>query len=207
MTAPDIIQDRVATALIEEVAASGYADASVDGVIERAGITRAEFRSNYEDLEDCSIRVYERFWEEFTDHVVGAFEAVDGTWRERLRAAAYAAADWIEAKPQIIGFGMTEMFNAGLMAQAKSQRQLQRHVDMVDAGRREPGATEGLNRSTAAAVFGAIYETIVRNANDGDPQRPSSYVPSLMYIAVRPYLGHEVALEELEIAPPAGAGV
>lgn len=206
MTAPETIQERLRTALIGEVAERGYEKTTVEGVITRAAITRAEFKTNYEDLEDCAIRVFERSWEEFTDDVVGGFEADAGPWRDRLRGAAYGAADWIEVRPELIDF-MSEMFKAQLMAQAKSLKQLQRLIDMIDAGRSEPGAVEGLSRRSAEAVFGAIMETIVRNASQGERGRPASYVPSLMYIAVRPYLGHEAALEELDIAPPARAGV
>jgi AcrR family transcriptional regulator len=202
MTDPETVQERVRFALIEEFAERGHRESSVAGVIDRAGITEAEFRLSYEDLDDCAIRVYEGFWEEFTDHVVARFESSPGAWRDKLRAAAYAAAGWIEEKPAIIRFGMSEMFKSGLIAQAKSHAQLQRHVDMVDAGRLDPAAVEGLSRSTAEAVFGAILETIVRNSQEGNNDRPASFVPPLMYIAVRPYLGHEAALEELEIAPP-----
>ncbi len=202
MTDPEVIQERVRFAVIEEFAECGYPQSTVAGVLDRAGITEAEFRLNYEDLDDCAIRVYEGFWEEFTDHVVTCFESFPGAWRDKLRAAAYAAAGWIEEKPAIIRFGMSEMFKSGLIAQAKSHAQLQRHVDMIDAGRLQPDAVEGLGRSTAEAVFGAILETIVRNAQEGSDERPASFVPPLMYIAVRPYLGHEAALGELEIAPP-----
>ena len=92
----DSVRDRIAVAATDEISERGYENASVDGIIDRAGVTMAEFLVNYEDLADCAIRVYRQRIEEFTDQIVTAFEAEEA-WPDNLRAAAYAAADYLHA--------------------------------------------------------------------------------------------------------------
>jgi hypothetical protein len=125
-------------------------------------------------------------------------------WRESLRGAAYASAFYIRDNPRVVRFGTLILFQAGAMAQAERDRHLHRLVDLIDAGRQELDDPSALDRGVAEGIFGSIYETVVR-----EQQRKASTasaveaVPQMMYIAVRPYLGHEAAREELQIPPPA----
>jgi hypothetical protein len=43
---------------------------------------------------------------------------------------------------------------------------------------------------------------LIKNLRRGTRQPPEDFVPELMFLAVRPYLGNRVALEELGIPPP-----
>jgi hypothetical protein len=69
-----------------------------------------------------------------------------------------------------------------------------------------------MSRDVALGVFGSVYQFLLRELEGSrEPLKAESFVPQLMYIAVRPYLGHDVAHEELtmEAPPPAemeGAG-
>jgi AcrR family transcriptional regulator len=198
----DSVRERIAQAVTDEIAERGYENASVEGVIDRAGVTMAEFLVNFEDLADCAIRVYRQRIEEFTDQIVSAFEAEE-VWPDSLRAAAYATADFLHANPSMLEFGTTQMFSSGLISEARRESQFKRMVEMIDAGREAPGVLPGVNRSTADVALGTIYETIIRNTGDThETSKPETYVPDLMYVTVRLYLGEEAARRELELPPP-----
>jgi len=138
----------------------------------------------------------------FTAIVTAAFEEEDA-WRDSLRAAAYAAARYLRDNPRIVDFGTVQLFQAGLLAQAQRESHLQLMVGMIDAGRQELDDPDSMTRSAAEAAFGSIYEAVVKRVQAGEGTGAAeAFVPELMYIAVRPYLGHEVAKEELEIPPP-----
>ena len=199
----DSVRERIAKAATDEIAERGYENASVEGVVDRAGVTMAEFLVNFEDLADCAIRVYRQRVEEFTDQIVAAFEAQE-VWPDNLRAAAYAAADWIHANPSMLEFGTTQLFRSGLISEARRESQFKRMVELIDAGREAPGALPGITRTTADVALGTIYETIIRNSGDShETGKPETYVPDLMYVTVRLYLGEEAARRELELPPPA----
>lgn len=180
----------------------GFESVSLAELCDRAGLSEAAFVHHYQSLEDCYMQTFEEDAERFDALVMGAYES-QASWREGLRAAAYAAARFMEEEPEAVRFGVTAMFTAGERAQLVREAQLQRMVDLIDGGRGELEDPDSLGRSAAEAVFGSIYQAVVRELSNST--RPASaFVPELMYVAVRPYLGHAVAFEELTLPAPAG---
>lgn len=192
----------VAVAVVDLMVDVGYERMTTAMVAERAGVERSELERRFADLQDCVIQVYWRISGEFMDGLKRAYEGGQ-TWREGFRAAAYFAARYFQDNPRIIRFATVEMFGAGLMAQAQRTNQLQQLVDLVDAGRQELDDPDSVGRGVAEGVFGSLYEFLVKKVQEGagtdDLER---FVPDLMYLAVRPYLGQEAAGEELAIPPP-----
>lgn len=86
------------------------------------------------------------------------------------------------------------------MAQALRDRYLQRIVDLIDQGRADMDDPEALGRGVAEGVCGAIYSFLIHELQKDAAgiRTPEEFVPDLMYIAVRPYLGHAAAQEELD---------
>jgi AcrR family transcriptional regulator len=202
MTEAPLAQARIAEAVVELMVEDGYGEMTIAAVADRAGVDRADFDRHFESLESCVLEVYWEYTDAFTDLVFAAYEE-EGCWREGFRAAAYTAARWIRDNPRVVRFGTVQMFEAGLMAQAQRASHLQRMVDLVDAGRQELDDPNAVGRAVAEGAFGSIYEFMVKEVSAGHGTRAAEeYVPELMYIAVRPYLGDEVARQELKIPPP-----
>jgi AcrR family transcriptional regulator len=198
----DPVRERIREAAIDLVIERGYEDVAIEDLLERAGVERAEFERRFESLEDCVLRAYWDYTDDFTARLRAAFER-EAAWRDGLRAAAYTAARYIRDNPRIVRFGTIQLFGAGPMAQAQRESHLHQMVDLIDAGRQELDDPESVGRGVAEAAFGSIYEAVIRGIGAGEGVRsPLDFVPELMYVAVRPYLGHEVAREELTIPPP-----
>ena len=120
-----------------------------------------------------------------------------------LRAAAYAAADFLSERPREVRFNVIAVLGAGEMVTARRDAYLRQLVDLVDAGRFELDDPDSLGRGVAESAIGSIFERMLRDVHrGGDVTDARAVVPELMYIAVRPYLGHEIAREELSIPPP-----
>lgn len=192
---------QIRAAMLDLVVESGYEGTTLEALCARAGVDRAGFERHYRDLEDCYVRLFEEFTAEFDRATFGPFEG-SGTWRERLRAAAYGAARYIRDHPRESAFSSTLMFAAGPVAQAHRERHLRRLVGLIDAGREEMERPEEVSVAVAEAALGSIYAVATRRIAAGESASLEELVPELMYLAVRPYLGHEVAREELEIPPP-----
>lgn len=199
--------ERLRSAVIDAVLQHGYEGMDIDAVVAESGFPRAEFERCFGGKEECCLRVYEANMADFDRLVFGAYER-QGSWRDGLRAAAYAAAGYLREHPREVVFGEMQMRAGGEMAQALRDVYLQRIVDLIDTGRLELDDPERLSRGVAEAVCGAVYEYLLRELQSGAGTRSAEdLVPQLMYIALRPYLGHEVAREELERTPPrVGAG-
>jgi AcrR family transcriptional regulator len=199
---PEQERELICEAMIDVVIESRNDGVTAEAAIERAGVDRAAFDRHFESAEDCVLQAYWKHTDEFTNRVEAAFDRED-SWRDALRAAAYEAAGYIRANPRIVRFGTIQMFQVGPMAQAHRESHLHRMVDLIDAGRQELDDPDSVGRGVAEGVFGSIYQHLVKEVQAGrGTGSAEEFVPGLMYIAVRPYLGHEAALEELRIRPP-----
>jgi hypothetical protein len=80
---------------------------------------------------------------------------------------------------------------------------VRRLVKLIDEGRQETADPDALSPALAEAVFGSIYQTLARELGGaGSGAEPEQFVPQLMYLAVRPYLGEAAAREELTMPAP-----
>lgn len=197
-------RDLLLDATMDVVLAGGYERATVEAVIARVGVSRSDFIESFADLEDCCLQAYMRNNERFGARVFAAYET-GRSWRESLRAAAYAAARFLTEHPREVRFNVIHSLQAGERLQAERDRYLQRLVDLIDAGRQELEDPDSLGRGTAEAAVGSIVALMARGVNArGSARGAQGLVPQLMYVAVRPYLGEAAAREELAIPPPRG---
>lgn len=195
-------RERIREALLDLVFAHGTEAVTVETVVERAGVGRAEFDREFAGKEDLYLQVFNEISSGFERDLDAAYEAGE-CWRDGLRAAAYFAARFFRDRPRETAFGTMQMFAAGEVAQGYRERELRHFVDLIDRGRQELDDPDSISRGVAESVFGSIYEMLLAKLRAGEGTGAAlDFVPDLMYVAVRPYFGHEVALEELTIPPP-----
>jgi AcrR family transcriptional regulator len=194
---------RIRGALLELVDERGYDDVAVSDVIGRAGVEQADFDRLFDGKEELCFAVFEDIAAAAESDVLAAFEA-EGLWRDGLRASAYTIVRFMRDNPREVGFGAVHILAAGDLVQAYRERQLQCWVDLIDLGRQELDDPDSMGRGVAEGVLGSIHARLLKELGSGSgTDSLEQFVPELMYIAVRPYLGHEVAREELELpAPP-----
>ncbi len=201
--APPAARRRIAAAAIDLAAEHGYEATTVEMVVERAGVTRADFDRNFAGKEDCALQLYEEYLGGFVSLVLAAAER-EADWRDSMRAAGYAAARFLRDNPRLAQVGVVQMLAAGSMAEARRAGMMDPIVDLIDAGRNQLDDPDSIGRGVAEGVLGSIYEIAIRDLAGGlGTSSAEAIVPQLMYVAVRPYVGHELAREELELpAPP-----
>jgi len=201
-------REQLMDALMDEVIGRGYEATDEAAIAARAGLDRAAFDRHFSGVADCYEQTYKRNYAVFDRLVFGAFEA-QASWRDGLRASAYAAARYLRDYDREVRFGVIPALGASEQVAAYRDRSFQRIVDLIDAGRQETENPEAIGRGVAESTLGSIYETLVRRLGEegGGARSAEDFVPEMMYIAVRPYLGQEAAREELSIPPPPDATV
>jgi AcrR family transcriptional regulator len=193
---------RIRAAAMALVLEHGFERTSAEMIAARAGVSVADFNRQFADPRDCCLQVYLANIAEF-DRIVFAAADRERGWRRRLRAAGYAALRYVRDRPQEARFNFIEMLEGGEEAQAYRDRYVKRIVDLIDAGRQELAQPDSVSRAVAEGAFGSVYEFLVKQFQDGgDIDHIDRFVPELMYIVVRPYVGHEAARQELAIPPP-----
>jgi AcrR family transcriptional regulator len=189
-------RDRIREAAMDLVLAHGYGTPTVEMVLDRAGADRADFDRHFADMEDCCLRVYLENIEAFDKAVFAAF-ARPGGWRDRIRAAVLAMERCLSDHARDVEFDVVAMSSAGDVPRVHRERQLQRLADLVDLGREELDDPDSVSRRVAESVVGSIYQLLVGELRAGrGGWAEEDLVPAAMYVALRPYLGHRVALEE-----------
>jgi AcrR family transcriptional regulator len=199
-------RQRLHRAVVDLLDDRDYEAITVELILDRAAVDRAEFDRHFDDLEDAAIQTYDAIAAGVELRVLGAFEREGGwrrgTWRDGLRAAAYEIMRFFRDNPRDGRFGAYELLKASEMARVRREATLHDYAAIIDAGRRELDDPDSVSPAAAEAVMGSIIGAIVKRIPTEGLDNAPDWVPELMYIAVRPYLGHEIAREELSIPPP-----
>jgi AcrR family transcriptional regulator len=198
-------RERLMDALMDCVLADGWSGVDQVAVCEAARLPISAFEQHFSGIPDLYEETYERNYAVFEHLVFDGFEGQ--AWRDRLRGAAYAAARYLRDHDREVRFGAIPSSETSELVAASRDRAFQRLIDLIDAGRQEMDDPDSLGRAVAEGVLGSIYATLVGRMSQGEGTTSAeTFVPELMYLAVRPYLGHEVASEELTIPAPREVG-
>lgn len=200
---PDPHRDRIALALVAEVKERGPEARDPGEVARRAGVPRSEFDRRYGSFEECLLDTYERF--------IASFERATGTafnrhedWRTALRAAAYAAADWMWASPELMEFGAVGVLHSGNeMARVRREEVARYSAALIEQGREAAPDPASVPEGASLMAIGAILNLLTQRLHEGEEVNPVEMVPEMMYLVVRIYLGEEAAREELALGRPA----
>lgn len=201
---PDLVRavqrERLLAAMLRATAQLGYREVSVQEVLDRAGVSRPTFYEHFENKEDCFLCAFDAAAARLRQRLETAGEEAEN-WRERLRAAL----------EELLRFAGDEPDSAMALivdARAACPPALHRRDDLLDRFascldrqvREEAGNGPKPSAIAAAGIVGGIEALLYSRLNRGETDDLGSLLPSLMYFAVLPYEGHEVASEELALA-------
>jgi AcrR family transcriptional regulator len=199
---PDPFTDPLALAIVDVVAEQGYEVTTIDDIVGRAGVTRAEFDRRFKDKEDAVLRSFEAFNADYRWRIESAYHSMPG-WRGGLRAAAYEVADWMIENPNLVHFGAVDLLEAkSEMIRVRREEILSYGAKLIDRGRAEAADPAAVPDSAPLVAIGSIVQLLTHRLQSGGNTDPYPEVPQMMYLAVRPYLGEEAAREEITMPRP-----
>jgi AcrR family transcriptional regulator len=199
--------ERIEAALPEVVSVRGWSGTTVEDVCARAEVTREAFDRAFSDIEDCYCAYLETQTATLLTRSAAVFEREE-SWRDQLRGVAFTLLDFLEEDRVRARVMMVETLAAGDRARLVRDQGMQALTLFVDAGRGELDDPESLSSTTAAAICGAIFSQILFEIERDNYENLRPLLPKLMYSAVLPYLGPDVAAEELQLpVPPRSDGV
>ena len=179
---------------------------TVGDLCRRAGVSSASFCARYEGLEACFHQLYAAEFGRYRRQAAAA-RAEFQSWRDRVRATAYALARFLAEDRRLAHFTVIEVQRAGESTQLLLAEGIEEMFDLLDQGRSELEDPGALTRATAESVGGGIFSQVIKAVSHGGLLDPLALVPQLMHAAVLPYLGIEAAEAELSMPPsPVPAG-
>lgn len=189
-------RDRIARALVALAGSRGFQRCSLDDLLEAAEVDECEFHRHFSDMENCFLSVWDELASERAVSCALAYE-VSPTWRCGMRAVARARLDFLRADRNRARFLLLEVLKAGEAAQVRRDHAIAGFAALVDEGRCELKDRDSLSPAVAEYVAGAVNGMLTRWTRAGTLFEGTHSARELMYVIVRPYLGHAAALEEL----------
>jgi AcrR family transcriptional regulator len=169
------------------VAERGYAAATIDDVVRRAGVSKKTFYEHFADKEDCFLAAYEAASEELLARVREA-HAGDGDWLERTRAGIVAYLRWLAADPALARVYLVEVAAAGPRALERREALRDRYAELIRERRPSDLPFEILH-----AVVAAVDDVVVRHIREHGAERLPELEPILMRLQVALLAGLDVA--------------
>lgn len=196
-------RERIVEALIEIAAERGYAETTIELILDRAALDRPAFDRHFRGKYDCFLTAWQEINEGCMREMLEAFNSQE-EWPDRLRAVACEIVDNLRHDPNRASFAV-EVLSAGDAARARRDMTMRVIASLIDAGRNEMDDPESVPHTTAEALAGSAYGQVYAKVVRGEADELPALVPQLMSAAVMPYLGVEAGLAELArgFDPPA----
>jgi AcrR family transcriptional regulator len=196
-------RERIVEALIEIAAERGYAETTIELILDRASLDRPAFDRHFRGKYDCFLTAWQEINEGCMREMLEAFNSQE-EWPDRLRAVACEIVDNLRRDPNRASFAV-EVLSAGDAARARRDMTMRVIASLIDAGRNEMDDPESVPHTTAEALAGSAYGQVYAKVVRGEADELPALVPQLMSAAVMPYLGVEAGLAELArgFDPPA----
>jgi len=153
-------RERLLNAIVEEVAAKGYAGASPASVTARAGVPRAIFDANFASMEQCFIAAFDSLVHQLVAHTISAYYAPRDSWTQRVRAGLATCVAGICSRSQA---ARTYMLEAGAISPATRAHRAQATAMFEDALAEmleDAPAPDELSPVTIAGITGGIWRVI-----------------------------------------------
>jgi AcrR family transcriptional regulator len=184
---------RALAALIDE---KGYTATSLEDLLDRAGIDLPTFKRSFTSLDECFTELWKEYTQALAEPLLSAYWA-QPTWRDGIRAFAWEFCRLILEDQLRARICIVEVNYGGDLVQGTRDLVIAGYVELIHLGRQEKGSRPGVRREQAEAVVGAIWDRAARIIKAGDDEAVVNDIPELLYLIFLPYLGLEVAQEEL----------
>jgi AcrR family transcriptional regulator len=185
-------RERMIDAVIEVVAAKGYAATTVADVIKKAAVSRKTFYEHFADKEECFIAAYDEITRQLVIQVRAAYEEGD-TWRERMAAGVRTLLDLLASRPALARFCVIEILAAGPRAIARRDEVLSGFSEFIAPGRGDAPEGVRIPEFTAQAVIGAVYSLVYDEIFHGRVRELPEKAPEFVYVTLAPYVGPRAA--------------
>jgi AcrR family transcriptional regulator len=193
-------RDRLIEAMALTCAEHGYAAASVEEVIARAGLERRSFEENFADKAECGIAAVNQILADITAAASIAYSPEYSEWEKILRGVrallelmaarpSFAGLAYIEAR-QGMGPEAYELYASGIRILAAMLDRLQ--ANALSGVARPPSAIRG--------AIGGAEALIRRELLAGRPERLPELLPDIIYGMLAPYLDQQEALRYAGLA-------
>ena len=157
-------------AIVELVAAHGYAGTTVGGIAAKAGVSRTTFYEQFESKEDCFRAAYDAVAAQVIEAIVEAAGGIEDK-REQLRAGIDAYLRYGGEHPAAAATFIVEVHRAGPEALEQRYGLLKRFCEVIDEY--VPDVPPAASMAVVTAIDSMAHHLIRRGKADELPKLSS----------------------------------
>lgn len=145
----------------------GIQSVTIEGIAAEAGIAAEQAVKHYPTLDHCLAAAYDESTTHFREVAARAMDC-DGSWQERLHAAAAATVEAFDAQPDLARYCVVEAWRCNLpMLRASRIAGRRRYIEMLTDGR-HPEGNEDLPEVRMEMFVGAGHHVSGEELERGD---------------------------------------
>jgi AcrR family transcriptional regulator len=184
-------------AMLVAVGELGYPEASVQGAVDRAGLTRARFYRCFRNKADCFSRAYEKEADRLSDEILSACQP-GAAWPSGMRAGLAVLLRLAGENPVRARALLIEGPHAGEGTAAKYDEVVKRLSHAVDSARHGLETQHLPPPLTARFIVATVESTICEWLLGDRASDAMSLLPGLVHFSVLYFFGEETARRALE---------
>jgi AcrR family transcriptional regulator len=181
--------ERILQALAEVAAESGYATATIEQIVKRAGMSASTFYEHFQGRDDAVLAAIDSASAQIVAAVLPAFRR-NADWPQAVRAGFGAFFNLLATRPALARLTMVEIYAAGPAALERRDEAL-RPLEALWSGARRRAPE--LPPIFFEAIMGGVTHLAFKRLVEEGPDSLPALAPVCAYIALAPVVGAEAA--------------
>lgn len=162
---------RMHGAMVEAVAANGYASTSVKQIIGLAGVSRRAFYEQFANKEECFLATFDLIAARSVKRVHEAYRSSGGALERRIRAAVGEFTEEIESNVKGAGLAIVQAQTAGAPGLARLRKATGTFEQMLSSSFAHAPDAGPLPAPIVRGIVGGMHEATAVRLRDGRPEK------------------------------------
>jgi AcrR family transcriptional regulator len=194
-------RERILQAMAECCAEGGYAETTVEAVLDRAGVALESFRQLFAGKEDCALAALNKIISEALAQIAMANEqAIDVV--QKRKSEVTAVLELLSARPSFAHLAYIDARQGGT---AQMHEAYEAAIRVLALMMERSIATTGAPSTAARAALGGAEAVLRKEIAAGRTQQLPALLGDFVYAALVPFVGQEEALRQSRLAVESAA--
>jgi AcrR family transcriptional regulator len=192
-------RERLLSALAELVSEQGYANTTVEQIVQRSGCSRRTFYDHFVDKQAALFGALDSITDKARAAVAASFLPA-APWPDRVTNALSTLLEFVASEPAFARMAYVELPStgpAGIARHAEAVASFELFLQPALATAKHPVPAD-IGQMIGASIAELMRETIVRGACEELP----ALLPSCVYICLLPFYGPERAAKHAGLTAP-----
>lgn len=181
-------RDRLIAGVASAIAEHSYRNLTAAHVIAAAGVSRATFYKNFDNVEQAVGVAHEAIFERFLGLVFRACNAAS-EWPFKVKSVIEAALEYAAAEPAQMGLLTLDALSANVEMAQQVLVSTEHLAALLSRGRAMNEEAAALPELTEKSVVGALTAIVSSRIANGEAEGLPELAPQLVELALTPYVG------------------